>query len=208
MNGRRALYGADAGPRKFTRTHHHSLWIIGPGRSDNDLFRPTGLPPARGRMKDVKAEKDIRAAQILKALIEGMDPRTGEALSGESVLQQAEVLRALLAAVAALERSAARAQRRSLLPDNVGRSWTGEEENKLIAAFKAGELPPVLARKHRRTLRAVEARLERLGLLSADQRLTRDGFPGVSDARPRGLRGPRRMRRAILARKRPQRRAR
>lgn len=159
-------------------------------------------------MKDVKADKDTRAAEILKALIEGTDPRTGEALSGESVLQQAEVLRAMLAAVAALDRSAARAQRRSLLPDNVGRSWTGEEENKLIAAFKAGDSPEALARKHRRTLRAVEARLERLGLLSADQRLTRGGFPGVSEVRPKGVSGPRRMRRAILARKRPQRRAR
>lgn len=160
-------------------------------------------------MKDVKADKDIRAGKILRALIEGIDPRTGEALSGESVLHQADVLRAMLAAVAALERSAARAQRRALLPDNVGRNWTGDEESKLIAEFKGGESPEVIARKHRRTLRAVEARLERLGLLRAEQRMTRGGYPGVSDAAhsPRARR-PRRMRPAILTRKRPPRRAR
>ncbi len=159
------------------------------------------------RMKDVKAGKDIQAGQILKALIQGADPRTGEPVPAESVLHQAEVLRALLAAVAALERSAARAQRRAALPDNVGRAWTGEEESRLIAAFKTGEPPEVLARKHRRTLRAVEARLERLGLLTAEQRTTRGGFPGVADApRPRSARGARRMCRAILARERPRRR--
>ena len=160
-------------------------------------------------MKDIKADKEIRAGEIIKALIEGVDPRSGEAISGESVLHQAEVLRALLAAAAALERSAARAQRRSMMPDNVGRPWTGDEESRLVAAFKAGEAPEALARKHRRTLRAVEARLERLGLLTADQRITRGGFPGVSDApHHAGARGLRRMRRAILTGKRPQRRAR
>lgn len=160
-------------------------------------------------MKDDNPDKDLRAAEILKALIEGVDPRSGEALADESVLHQAEVMRALLVAVAALERSAARAQRRSLLPDNVGQCWTGEEEGKLIEAFKAGESAEVLARKHRRTLRAVEARLVRLGLISAEQRLTRGGFPGVSDQQPGLPMGRRaRIRRAILVRKRSQRRGR
>jgi hypothetical protein len=160
-------------------------------------------------MHDTQADKDLRAGETLKALIQGLDPRTGEALPAESVLQRAEVLRALLAAVAALEHSAARAQRRALLPANVGRTWSAEEEDTLVAAFKAGETPEAIARRHRRTLRAIEARLERLGLLRADQRVTRGGFSGVSDAAPgRAARRLAGRRRAILAHKKPQRRPR
>lgn len=154
-------------------------------------------------MQDTQADRDLKAGETLKLLIQGLDPRTGEALLSESVLQRAEVLRALLAAVAALERSAARAQRRSLLPANVGRTWTAEEETRLVAEFKAGEAPEVIARRHRRTLRAIEARLERLGLLRPSQRVTRGGFPGVSDTAH--VRAGRRLpgrRRAILARRR------
>jgi hypothetical protein len=125
-----------------------------------------------------------RAAEILRALIEGVDPLSGESLSSESVLHHAEVLRALLAALGALEASAARAQRRAQLPGNVGRAWSETEQASLVAAFKAGEPTAALAAKHRRTLRAIEARLERLGLLSAAERTTRRGFTGVSEAQP------------------------
>ena len=42
-----------------------------------------------------------------------------------------------------------------------------------------------MARQHGRTLRAIEARLEKLGLITAEERTTRGGFTGVSDAPPR-----------------------
>lgn len=159
-----------------------------------------------GDMQDTQADKDLRAGEILEALIQGLDPRTGETLSAESVLQRAEVMRALLAAVAALRHVAARAQRRSLLPANVGRTWSAEEESQLVAAFKAGEAAESIARRHRRTLRAIEARLERLGLLRANQRVTRAGLPGVSDLpRPKAARRLPGRRRAILARGKPRR---
>ncbi len=159
-------------------------------------------------MQESPADKDLRAGQTLQSLIQGLDPRTGEALPTESVLQQAEVLRALLAAVAALEQSAARAQRRSLLPANVGRTWSSEEEDNLVAEFKAGETPEAIARRHRRTLRAIEARLERLGLLKSDQRVTRGGFSGVSDtAHVRSVRRRAVGRRPLLRTKKPRRRS-
>jgi hypothetical protein len=145
-----------------------------------------------------------RARQILQSLIQGTDPVTGEELPHETVLQHADVLRALLAGLTALEQIAARAQRRAQLPDNVGQSWTTEEESRLAAAFKSGDSPVAIARQHGRTLRAIEARLEKLGLMTAEQRTTRGGFTGVSDAPPR----PRSARGAILGRKRAQRRSR
>jgi hypothetical protein len=144
-----------------------------------------------------------RARQILQSLIQGIDPVTGGELPRETVLQHADVLRALLAGLSALEQSAARAQRRSQLPGNVGQAWTTEEESRLVAAFKSGDSPLGIARKHGRTLRAIEARLEKLGLITAEQRTTRGGFTGVSEApRLRSARG------GMPARKRAQRRSR
>ncbi len=55
--------------------------------------------------------QERRARQILQALIQGVDPFDGSELASGTVLQQADVLRALLAGVAALEQDAARASR-------------------------------------------------------------------------------------------------
>jgi hypothetical protein len=124
-----------------------------------------------------------RARQILQALVQGVDPMTGEELPPGTILQHADVLRALLAGVSALEQTAARAQRRAQLPGNVGRPWTVEEEATLIASFKAGNPAADIAIRHGRTLRAIEARLERLGLLTPDQRTTTTSFvrEGIED---------------------------
>jgi hypothetical protein len=125
-----------------------------------------------------------RPLEVLNALIHGLDPLSGEPLPEGSVLHRAEVLRALLSAHDALQQACARAQRRAQLPDNVGRSWSEAEQAQLLAAFKEGATPAALAAKHRRTLRGIEARLERLGLLRPEQRTSRGGFSGVSDALP------------------------
>jgi hypothetical protein len=127
---------------------------------------------------------DQRARQILQALVQGVDPMTGEELPPGTILQHADVLRALLSGLSALDQTAARAQRRAQLPGNVGRAWTVEEETTLIAAFKAGDPLPDIATRHGRTLRAIEARLERLGLITADQRTTPTGFvrEGIEDS--------------------------
>ena len=134
--------------------------------------------------------QENRAKKILQALVQGIDPSTGEELAAGSVLQQADVLRALLAGVAALEQVGARAQRRALLPDNVGIAWTADEERSLVTAFQAGEALADIATRHARTLRAIEARLERLGLLSAQQRTTTNSFTGPPTSRATDLRPP------------------
>jgi hypothetical protein len=134
--------------------------------------------------------EEQRARRILQALVQGVDPATGEELTAGTVLQQAEVLRALLAAVTALEQNAARAQRRAQLPDNVGRAWTADEERTLVMAFQAGEPLSAIASKHARTLRAIEARLERLGLITPEQRITNNGFTGSPAFRATGPRPP------------------
>lgn len=131
----------------------------------------TALPPS-GELP----MKYTDATSVLKALIEGHEPGSDVPLPAESVVHRPDVLRSLLAGVAALERVAARDQRRALLPDNVGRSWTADEETRMAEAFKAGESPELIAREHRRTLRAIEARLQRMGLLNEEDRTTHGGF--------------------------------
>lgn len=116
------------------------------------------------------------ATLVLKALIEGHEPGSDVPLPEESVVHRPDVLRALLTGVTALERAAARDQRRALLPDNVGRAWAEEEEMRMVEAFKAGESPELIARKHQRTLRAIEARLQKMGVITEEERTTRGGF--------------------------------
>lgn len=120
--------------------------------------------------------QEQRARKVLQALVQGVDPVTGEELPTATVLQQADVLRALLAGVAALEQDAARASRRAQLPRNIGRTWSKEENAKLVDAFHAGENLNDVALRHGRTLRAIEARLEKLGLITAAERTTTDRF--------------------------------
>ena len=129
--------------------------------------------------------QERRARQILQALIQGVDPFDGNELPSGTVLQQADVLRALLAGVAALEADAARASRRAQLPRNIGRTWSAEENARLVAAFQRGEKLEDIASKHGRTLRAIEARLEKQGLITAEQRKTTDRF-GKNAAEPPG----------------------
>ena len=121
-----------------------------------------------------------RARQILQSLIQGIDPVTKEELSQVTVLQHADVLRALLAGLTAIEQTVARTQRRAQLPNNVGQAWTTDEESRLVAAFKSGDSSVTIALQHGRTFRAIEARLEKLGLITEAQRITRGGFTGAS----------------------------
>lgn len=113
---------------------------------------------------------------VLRSLVEGVDPATGQALNAVPVLQQPAVQRALLAAIGALESEASRAERRANLPGNIGQPWSAGEEQQLAAAFKAGQPLAEIASRHGRSLTAIEARLERLGLLAPEQRVTRNRY--------------------------------
>jgi hypothetical protein len=118
----------------------------------------------------------LGARQILQRLAAGVDPASGEALPAGAVLQHPEVVQALLAGVAALESEALRLRRRAQLPANVGRPWSEPEEQALAAEFGLGIELTQIAARHHRTLAAIEARLERLGLISVQQRRTRNRY--------------------------------
>jgi hypothetical protein len=116
------------------------------------------------------------AIRILGSLVDGVDPSTGKPLEDETVLQRAEVIRALLAGISVLRADDARAQRRSSLPANIGRRWTEEEDKKLVDLFKRETSLETIATEHGRSVRAIEARLVSKGLMALEDRKTRDRF--------------------------------
>jgi hypothetical protein len=119
-----------------------------------------------------------KARSVLEYLIQGLDPETGKDLPKEDSVNRIEVNRSMSIALTALKEVDARMVRRSLLPESVGKTWTDEEEQQLKAEFVNSEPIPDIATKHGRTIRAIEARLERVGLLRSDQRTTNDSFTG------------------------------
>ena len=116
------------------------------------------------------------ARTILMSLIEGRNPDSGERLPEECVVHRSDVIRALLLGMGAIDATNARAKRRAQLPKNVGRDWTTKEEEQLGSEFAAKEPVSAIAARHGRTLRAIEARLQMMGLITAEQRTTRGGF--------------------------------
>jgi len=119
------------------------------------------------------------ARSILVSLIEGRNPGSGEPLASDCVVHRSDVIRALLVGVGAIDTADARVKRRAQLPQNVGTDWTTQEEEQLRSEFAAKEPLGEIAARHGRTLRAIEARLERMGLITAQERTTRGGFTGV-----------------------------
>jgi hypothetical protein len=47
--------------------------------------------------------------------------------------------------------------------------WTSEEEQQVRASYESGETLPAIARVHRRSPRAIELRLQRMGVLPPDR---------------------------------------
>ena len=129
---------------------------------------------------------DLAAAKAtLKSLVEGVDPVTGYPMPKSMVLHHAVVIRALLCALAVLEADAARLRRRARLPLNTGHAWRQADDEQVIAAYRNGEPLQQIAADHHRSLASVESRLERLGVLAPEQRVTRDRYVTPGGSAPR-----------------------
>jgi hypothetical protein len=109
--------------------------------------------------------------RILNALANGVHPATGERFAADGPYQHPDTVRALFAAMRAVEGAAAAnpaAERKSAFPQSgAGSRWSTEEEERLAGAFDAGRTVDELARAHNRSRAAIEARLVRLGKLDA-----------------------------------------
>ncbi|MFN3166952.1 MAG: hypothetical protein ACE37H_07800 [Phycisphaeraceae bacterium] len=112
------------------------------------------------------------ALHIVRALADGVDPRTGEPLPADGPCDDVRVVRALHVAIRHLE--SALGHRRGLPPPaasganqpaRAGHPWDAAEDRRLASAFKKGQRVRQLAQAHVRTEGAIRARLKHLGLL-------------------------------------------
>ena len=105
----------------------------------------------------------LHALVILRSLANGVDPESGRLLDSGSAFQRPQTVSALAAAVRALERAEKQDRRRSLAPAKANVPWTADEDRQLLKAFDSGMSPRQLGATHRRSPKAVKARLAKLG---------------------------------------------
>lgn len=108
-----------------------------------------------------------KSLKIINMLADGVDPHTGEKFPLKSTYQQPDIVRALHAAIRALERVQELEDRREPNgPGNAGCPWDKAEERRMAQAFEAGKSIGEIAKKHKRTEGAIRARLIKLGYLA------------------------------------------
>ena len=107
------------------------------------------------------------AAGIVKALAVAAHPTAGERLTDLGVLHSPDVVCALQLAADALETRTQR--RRTSLPRNAGKTWTPDEDERLLAGFDGGATVGQLMEQHERTRAGIEARLVKHGRLEREQ---------------------------------------
>lgn len=124
--------------------------------------------------------EETKVVAILSALAKGVNPITGEIATPDSPYQHADIVRALYAALERLKQpqpSTPKPRPRNDVPSNVGKPWSEEEDQRLQAGFDRGSKPAELARQFGRTLAGIEARLEKLGCLTSQDRTTTNRYP-------------------------------
>lgn len=115
-----------------------------------------------------------RAVEILESLLDGADPITGEVLPRDHVCQEAEVMRALHAAVIALQSGGADAPEFRPHPTqsypytkrgklNAGREWTEQDSRQLIDLYLKNTPMEEVCRLLQRRPRGVRNQLIYLG---------------------------------------------
>ncbi|SFF09205.1 hypothetical protein SAMN04487969_113164 [Paenibacillus algorifonticola] len=106
-----------------------------------------------------------RAKEIISLLSDGIDPITGEIYHNDSPYQQPEVIRALYTALKGIELLEKRENKELIVPSKSGKSWSEEEDEKLVRDFDQGESIKKLSIINERTEGAIKSRLTRLGRL-------------------------------------------
>lgn len=101
----------------------------------------------------------IRAKEILSALSDGVNPLTGEVLPPEDSCNQVEVVRALHAALAALN-----PPKQKNTPSNAGKPWSLEEDDRLRSEVQSGMPTRKIAAAHERSKGAITSRIALLDI--------------------------------------------
>jgi hypothetical protein len=109
----------------------------------------------------------VEALKIIRALADGVNPKTAELLPADSVYRDPPCVFALNKSVGALEYAQERERFRLMLPQNAGKAWTREEEQQICDALRQGTNFQAIAKNHNRTVGSIVARLVRLGKINA-----------------------------------------
>lgn len=107
--------------------------------------------------------KITKAKEIVKLLADGVDPLTGEIYQLESPYQQPDIIRALHVALIGIDLLEKQENKQNKFPQNAGRTWSTEDNERLITDYDNGESIKDLAEKYERTVGAIRSRLVKLG---------------------------------------------
>jgi len=108
--------------------------------------------------------------EIISALSSGINPHTGEIYPNDSPYHHPQTVSALLMAKNALERNIRTDTRKQQLPNNAGKAWDSEEDQRIVSAFHSGKTTNELAGEHGRTEVAICMRLISLEKLELQMR--------------------------------------
>ena len=97
------------------------------------------------------------ALPIIQALVDGIDPHTGEVFPDDSPYQHPQTIRALFTLLQSVGSS------NKKQPNQAGEPWDEEEGNHLREAFQLGQSIKELAESHARSEGAIRSRLKKLG---------------------------------------------
>ena len=107
------------------------------------------------------------AIKNLEALIEGVNPTTGELLPDSTLLSDPIVLRTLIRILRKLETDPPKKPQ----PLNAGSSWSQQEEQMVVDAFKSGSSISEISSEHGRSDGAIHRRLEVLKVIPTGVRV-------------------------------------
>lgn len=105
----------------------------------------------------------LAARKIIGALADGVDPRSGQLIPPGSPIDSSDVIRALHAALSAMDRELRRSERKAVLPSNAGKPWNSDDDRELAERFDSGQSVAKLASAFERTKGSIASRLVILG---------------------------------------------
>jgi len=106
------------------------------------------------------------AIKVVRALANGMDPESGEALKDDSVCLAPNSVKALNRALAAL---VSQEERERSKPGNAGTYWTRAEDEQVCEELRKGIDFKEIAKAHNRTVPSIVARLIKLGKVTPEK---------------------------------------
>ena len=106
------------------------------------------------------------AIKVIRALANGSNPETGEALKDDSVFRVPHSVKALNRALAAL---VSQEERERNKPGKAGAYWTHAEDQQICEEVRKGMSFKDIAKAHNRTVPSIVARLIKLGKVAPEK---------------------------------------